>query len=90
MKKRQFMLNISAQKLDQYIIKALNILGKEKEESILINLNGKKFVIIREEDFKSWNETSFLFSSKKNAEILKKSLKEPIDKCRDLDDIYDK
>ena len=34
-----------------------------------------------------WCETGYLLSSSKNAEILQKSLEEPVDECRDLEDI---
>jgi len=44
-------------------------------------------IISKEKDYLSWYETAYLFSSLKNAEILKKALEEPLNECKDLEHI---
>jgi len=58
-----------------------------KEVPLLVNSKGKKFVIIPEEDFRGWNETAYLLSSKKNVRVLKQALNQPLSECRDLKDV---
>ncbi len=58
-----------------------------KEMPVLVNSKGQKFVIIREEDFRGWNETAYLLSSKKNVRVLKQTLNQPLSECRDLKDV---
>lgn len=54
----------------------------------MLNLGGqKKFVILKEEDYRGWVETAYLFSSKKNAQVLQEALDEPLEKCKDLEDV---
>ena len=65
----------------------LNALDESGEEPLLIDLPGQKFVVLKEEDYRGWNETSYLLSSSKNAKILQDALEEPLDECRDLKDV---
>ena len=83
----KFMITISSGQLNKTILDALDKLNKTEEESIIINSNGEKFVILKEKDYLSWYETAYLLSSLKNAEILKKALEEPLNECKDLEDV---
>ncbi|MFA4835721.1 MAG: hypothetical protein WC749_06625 [Dehalococcoidia bacterium] len=82
------MKTIFAEQLSCEVLEALDDLaGKGADESILINLEGKRFVILKEEEYRGWLETAYLLSSAKNSQILQEALTEPLDKCRDLKDI---
>jgi len=81
------MREISARQLSQEVLDALDELGRTGEEPVLIDTRGQKFVIIREEDYRGWRETAYLLSSLKNSEVLQQALEEPLDTCRDLDDV---
>lgn len=64
----------------------INVL-KELKEPLLLEVYGRKFVVLREEDYRGWNETAYLLSSAKNAELLRNALDEPLEECRDLDNV---
>ena len=81
------MRTISAQQLSQEVLDALDQLGRTGEEPVLVDSRGQKFVVVREEDYRGWRETAYLFSSLKNSEVLQQGLEEPLDTCRDLDDV---
>jgi len=70
--------------LNQEIIEALNEKG---QEPLFIELYGKKFVVLRAEEYQGWRETEYLLSSSKNSRILQKSLEEPLEKCKNLEDV---
>ena len=53
----------------------------------VITKNGKRFVLIPEDKYKSLIETMYLLSSPKNKKQLEESLNEPIENCEDFDDI---
>ncbi len=78
---------ISAKQLNQEVLDALDELDKTGEEPILISSRGQKFVVMKEENYRGWRETAYLLSSLKNSEVLQKALEEPLDKCRDLEDV---
>ena len=78
------MRTIFENQLNQEIIEALN---EEGQEPLLIELYGKKFVVLRAEEYQGWRETEYLLSSSKNSRILQKSLEEPLEKCKNLEDV---
>jgi len=78
------MKTILKEQLTQEFIHALDELSRAAQESLLIDLHGKKFVVVKEKEYQGWLETAYLLSSSKNAEILKKALDEPPDECREL------
>ena len=81
------MNTIFAEQLNKQVLNALANLERSGKESILINLRGQRFVILREEDCRGWRETDYLLSSSKNSEVLREALAEPHEKCRELKDI---
>lgn len=83
------METIFAKQLNQEVLDALNKLDKTKGQIVLINTDGEKFVILKEEDFQGWRETAYLLSSSKNAKVLKEALEEPLEECKNLEDILD-
>jgi PHD/YefM family antitoxin component YafN of YafNO toxin-antitoxin module len=86
----KYMKNLSVENFNQPVVIALENLHKSKEGSILLNFKGKRFIIMNEEDFQGWYETAYLLSSLKNKKILKKSIEEPIERCKDLNGILKK
>ena len=50
----------------------------------VITRNGKRFVVIPEDKYKSLIETMYLLSSPKNKRQLDESLKEPLENCEDF------
>jgi len=56
-------------------------------DPLLINSHGHKFVVLKEDDYQGWSETTHLLSSAKNFNILQKALKESIEECTDLKDV---
>ncbi len=83
------METIFAKQLNREVLDALNKLDKTKGQIILINADGEKFVILKEEDFQGWRETAYLLSSSKNAKLLKEALEEPLEECKNLEDVLD-
>ena len=83
------MKTISEKCLNNEFIDALEDLNRLGEELILIDLHGRKFVILKEEDYRGWRETAYLLSSSKNSEVLQKAIEEPLNKCRNLKDVLD-
>ena len=81
------MKTISEKHLSNEFLDALDELYKTSEESLLINLHGQKFVVLKEEDYRGWRKTAHLLSSSKNSEILQETLEEPLEKCKDLKDV---
>lgn len=84
------MKTISEKQLGSEFLDALEGLNKMEEESLLINLHGQKFVVLKEDDYRGWRETSYLLSSSKNSELLSEALEEPLGKCTDLKDVLKK
>ncbi len=83
------MKTLVERQLSSDFINALNELVHRKvEEPLLLNVYGQKFVVLREEDYRGWNETAYLLSSSKNAEILRNALDEPLEECKDLSDVF--
>ncbi|MGR3179162.1 MAG: type II toxin-antitoxin system Phd/YefM family antitoxin [Candidatus Anammoxibacter sp.] len=80
------MKTLSAKQIGNDLVDALDELNKIEDESILIDLHGNKFVVLKEEDYQGWNETAYLLSSPKNSAILQNALKEPLDECTNLKD----
>ena len=83
------MRTISAQQLGQEVLDALDELHRTGEEPILVDSQGQKFVVVKEEDYRGWRETADLLSYLRNSEVLQQALEEPLDTCRDLDDVLD-
>ena len=81
------MKTLIASELQAPVKQFLDEVTRYKETPLLVNSRGKKFVIIPEEDFRSWNETAYLLSSKKNVRVLKQALNQPLSECRDLKDV---
>lgn len=81
------MKTILKEQLTQELIHALDELNQADQKCLLIDLYGKKFVVVEEKEYQGWLETAYLLSSSKNAEILKKALDEPLDECRELKDV---
>jgi len=81
------MTTLTKKQLNRDLIQALEELIKKKKEPILIDLDGQKFVVLSERDYRGWLETAYLFSSSKNAKILREAMEEPIDQCKDLKDV---
>ena len=51
----------------------------------MIDLHGQKFIVLKEEVYRSWHETDYLLSSTKNTTAaLENALKEPLEECSDL------
>jgi prevent-host-death family protein len=84
------MKTIFAKQLTPEVLDALDALDRTGEEPILINSRGRKFVVLKEEDYRGWNETAYLLSSSENSEVLQKALEEPLDKCKDIKDVLKK
>ncbi|MGR3220818.1 MAG: type II toxin-antitoxin system Phd/YefM family antitoxin [Candidatus Anammoxibacter sp.] len=80
------MKTLSAKQIGNELVEALDELNKIDDESVLIDLHGNKFVVLKEEDYHGWSETAYLLSSSKNSEVLQNALKEPLEKCTDLKD----
>ena len=59
------------------------------EAVVLVNSQGHRFVVMREEDYRGWRETQYLLSSSANARILREAREEPLDDSRDLKDVLD-
>ncbi len=78
------MKTIFENQLNQEVIEALDKTG---QEPLFIELYGKKFVVLRAETYQGLCETAYLLSSSKNSEILQESLEEPLEKCKDLEDV---
>jgi PHD/YefM family antitoxin component YafN of YafNO toxin-antitoxin module len=78
------MKTILANQLNSEFINALNEI---RQDPLFIELSGKKFVVLKAEEYQEWRETAYLLSSSKNSEILRKSLEESADECRDLKDV---
>jgi len=78
------MRTILENQLNPEFVEALNGVG---QEALFIELHGKKFVVLKAEEYQEWRETAYLLSSSKNSEILQESLEEPVNECRDLKDI---
>ncbi len=81
------MKTISKKQLSNEFLDALDELYKTGGESLMINLHGQKFVVLKEKDYRVWRETAYLLSSSKNSEILQEALEEPLEKCKDLKDV---
>jgi PHD/YefM family antitoxin component YafN of YafNO toxin-antitoxin module len=79
------MIAISQQQLGGEFVNALD--GLTMQETLLIDLNGKKFVVLKEEDYQGWLETVYLLSSSKNAQVLQNAMEQPLSECRDLKDV---
>ena len=59
------------------------------ETAILVNSQGHRFVVMREEDYRNWRETQYLLSSTANARILREAREESLEDSRDLKDVLD-
>jgi len=81
------MKTITSRQLSPAMLDALDALDLRKTNHININARKHRFVVLKKEDYDSWVETSFLLSSSKNAEVLKKSLHTPLSKCKDYKDV---
>jgi len=79
------MKTIVSTQLSYEFIKELESLIDKNQSSLCIDLNNYKFIVVKENDYNAWQETSYLLSSLKNAELLKKAIDEPLDECKDLD-----
>lgn len=79
---------IFAEQLNKQVLHVLDDLERIEKEPILINSNGQRFVVLKEKDYCSWRETAYLLSSSKNSKILQKALAEPVEKCRNLKDVF--
>lgn len=80
------MKTLSRKQLGTELVEALDELEKTKDESLLIDVHGNKFVVLKEEDYQGWRETAYLLSSSKNSKVLQKALEEPLEECTDLKD----
>lgn len=54
---------------------------------VKLSVGKETFVVLREEDYKGWLETSYLLSSPENAKVLQEGLEAPLAQCKDLDDV---
>jgi PHD/YefM family antitoxin component YafN of YafNO toxin-antitoxin module len=81
------MKTLIEQQLSRDFIDALDELNETPEYSLLIHIHGQEFVVLKAEDYQSWQETAYLLSSSKNAECLHSALAEPLDNCKDLTDV---
>ena len=81
------MKTLTKKQLNSDLIKALESLKKKSKEPILIDLEGQKFVVLNESDYRGWLETAYLLSSSKNATVLLDAMEQPVDQCRDLKDV---
>lgn len=77
------MKTITEKQINHTLLNALKGLSME-EELLQIDVNGQKFVVLKEEDYRGWRETAYLLSSSKNATVLQNAIQEPINECRDL------
>jgi PHD/YefM family antitoxin component YafN of YafNO toxin-antitoxin module len=59
------------------------------EAVVLVNSQGHRFVVMREEDYRGWRETQYLLSSSANARVLREAREEPLEESRDLKDVFD-
>ncbi|MCP4347927.1 MAG: hypothetical protein GY795_20685 [Desulfobacterales bacterium] len=59
------MKTITENQLSRDFIEALDDLSKAAQEPLLIDLHGKKFVVLKEEEYRKF-ETGYLHSSSKN------------------------
>jgi PHD/YefM family antitoxin component YafN of YafNO toxin-antitoxin module len=57
------------------------------EAVVLVNSQGHRFVVMREEDYRGWRETEYLLSTSTNARVLREAREEPFDDARDLTDV---
>lgn len=81
------MKTLTKKHLNSDLIKALEQLKKKNKEPVHIDLEGQRFVILTEQDYRGWLETTYLLSSSKNAKILQEAMAEPVDQCKDLKDV---
>lgn len=79
------MITLSQKQLSGDFVNALD--GLSGHEALIIELKGKKFFVLKEEDYRGWHETAYLLSSSKNAQFLQKAIEEPLNECRDLKDV---
>ncbi len=59
------------------------------ETVVLINSQGHRFVVMREADYRGWQETQYLLSSAGNARVLREARAEAMEDSRDLKDVLD-
>jgi PHD/YefM family antitoxin component YafN of YafNO toxin-antitoxin module len=59
------------------------------EAVVLVNSQGHRFVVMREEDYRGWRETQYLLSTSANARALREAREEPLGDSRDLTDVLD-
>jgi PHD/YefM family antitoxin component YafN of YafNO toxin-antitoxin module len=59
------------------------------ETVVLINSQGHRFVVMREADYRGWQETQYLLSSAENSRVLREARAEALDDSHDLKDVLD-
>lgn len=64
----------------------MNLSNLKIKKKVIVK-NGKRFVIIPEAKYRSLIETMYLLSSPKNKKQLEGFLNEPIENCKDFNDI---
>jgi len=83
-------MNRSSGSRDQSVLDSLLTPVDETGEAVvLINSQGHRFVVMREADYRGWQETQYLLSSTRNARVLREARVEAVEDSRDLKDVLD-
>lgn len=56
------------------------------EENVIIK-KGKRYILLPEKKYRSIVETLYLLSSPRNRKILKQSISQPVESCRDWEKV---